>query len=747
MKKLSKERVKARTCLQYEGAECGAASLATILAYFGRIVELSELRQACGVNRDGSNAKQVLQAGRLYGLTARAYRSSGEQLKEQGKFPCVVFWGFNHFLVVEGFDDTYAYLSDPAQGRARVIMEEFLDSFTGIVLEFEPGPSFATGGSQRSPLLNLPGTLLPYTGSLLLLLLVASAQAVVTLLVAGLTSTFIDSFLQNEQRAFGIPILWLLLLVVLAWLALLSVQFAVLRRMQLVLSKRLTAGLFRKLFQLNFDFFQARFQGEIASRLLLGMQTTQVVVAQLLRFGVSLWVGLLVLMMALVISGWLALLVLLVMGGNLLLNWWLTDQRYDANRKLSIEQGKTQGKGLQGINNIETLKASGLEFDFLSQWQGSFGNVVVESQQLGSQMALASIAAGGSSFLLSALIITFGGLLIIAGKLSLGSLVAFQFLQGQLIAPISTLPQLNATLQQLIGDLGRLDDLKNSSDDPLVRSFAISTDDITSDNADLNSDSTNQNATDNNARLLGAIELRGINYRFDSISPPFIADLDLSIAAGSQLAIVGGSGSGKTTLIRLLAGLYQPSAGELLFDGRPWQQHGDAVMRRSLAYVPQQVFMFNASIQDNITLWRPGYSLRDLEEAARDANVLETITAQPEAFQRTLRDNGSDLSGGERQRLELCRALLRKPSILLLDEATSALDNATQSQVLDTFARRGLTVISVAHRLDAALRSDQVLVMRAGKVIERGSPQQLLCQEGPFWELVQAEQSSQEDPA
>jgi ATP-binding cassette subfamily B protein len=747
MRKLSKERVKARTCLQYEGAECGAASLATILAYFGRIVELSELRQACGVNRDGSNAKQVLQAGRLYGLTARAYRSSGEQLKEQGKFPCVVFWGFNHFLVVEGFNDTHAYLSDPAQGRARVIMEEFLDSFTGIVLEFEPGPSFVTGGSQRSPLLNLPGTLLPYTGSLLLLLLVASAQAVVTLLVAGLTSTFIDSFLQNEQRAFGIPILWLLLLVVLAWLALLSVQFAVLRRMQLVLSKRLTAGLFRKLFQLNFDFFQARFQGEIASRLLLGMQTTQVVVAQLLRFGVSLWVGLLVLMMALVISGWLALLVLLVMGGNLLLNWWLTDQRYDANRKLSIEQGKTQGKGLQGINNIETLKASGLEFDFLSQWQGSFGNVVVESQQLGSQMALASIAAGGSSFLLSALIITFGGLLIIAGKMSLGTLVAFQFLQGQLIAPISALPQLNATLQQLIGDLGRLDDLKNSSDDPLVRSFAISTDDITSDNADLHSDSTNQNATDNNARLLGTIELRGVNYRFDSISPPFIADLDLSIAAGSQLAIVGGSGSGKTTLIRLLAGLYQPSAGELLFDGRPWQQHGDAVMRRSLAYVPQQVFMFNASIQDNITLWRPGYSLRDLEEAARDANVLETITAQPEAFQRTLRDNGSDLSGGERQRLELCRALLRKPRILLLDEATSALDNATQSQVLDTFARRGLTVISVAHRLDAALRSDQVLVMRAGKVIERGSPQQLLCQEGPFWELVQAEQSSQEDPA
>ena len=220
MKRLMQKRVNVPTCLQYEAAECGAASLATILAYFGRIVELSELRQACGVNRDGSNAKQLLQAGRLYGLRARALRFSGDQLKKQGRFPCLVFWGFNHFLVVEGFDESHAYLSDPAQGRVRVEMEEFLDNFTGIVLEFEPGPTFITGGSQRSPLLNLPATLRPYTGSLLLLLLVASAQAVITLLVAGLTSSFIDSFLQDQQLAFGIPIIWLLLLVVLAWLAL-----------------------------------------------------------------------------------------------------------------------------------------------------------------------------------------------------------------------------------------------------------------------------------------------------------------------------------------------------------------------------------------------------------------------------------------------------------------------------------------------------------------------------------------------
>jgi NHLM bacteriocin system ABC transporter peptidase/ATP-binding protein len=731
MRRLQRERVHVRTRLQYEATECGAASLATILAYFGRVVALSELRQACGVSRDGSNAKQLLLAGRLYGLTARAYRSSGEAMQLQGQFPCVAFWGFNHFLVLEGFAENHAYLSDPAQGRVRVEMEEFFDNFTGLVLEFEPGPEFQPGGRERSPLLSLPAALRPYAGSLLQLLLVASAQAVITLLVAGLTSSFIDSFLQQQQLAFGIPILWLLLLVVGAWLALLTVQFALLRRMQLLLSKRLTSDLFRKLFQLTFGFYQARFQGEIASRLVLGMHTTQVVVAQLLRFAVSLWMGGLVLVVAVVIAPWLALLVLAVMVANLAMNWWITNLRYDANRRLAIEQGKAQGKGLQGINNIETLKASGLEFDFLSQWQGSFGNVVVQSQQLGRQMALATITAAGSSFLLSAMIITVGGLLIIAGQMSLGTLVAFQFLQGQLIAPINTLPQLNAVLQQLIGDLGRLDDLNNSQEDTLVRSFS------------LTDQEHHYSSMDGIEPLKGSIELRGLSYGFDAISPPFLDGLDLTIAAGTSVAIVGESGSGKTTLIRLLAGLYQPSGGELLFDGKPWIEHGDAVMRSSLAYVPQQVFMFNASVHENITLWRPGYSLADLEAAARDAQILDTITAHPEAFQRHLRDNGSDLSGGERQRLELCRALLRQPSILLLDEATSALDNASQSRILDALQRRKITVISVAHRLEAALRSDQALVMRHGIVIEQGPPQTLLAAKGAFHALVEAEASSQ----
>lgn len=730
-KGLQHRRVKARTRLQYEAAECGAASLATILAYFGCFVELRELRQACGVNRDGSNAKQILQAARIYGLEARAYRCSGEELKQDGLFPCIVFWGFNHYLVVEGFSATHAYVSDPAQGRTRMETEEFLDNFTGIVLELKPGAEFKIGGAERSPLLAIPATLWPYRGALIQLLLLAIGQALTTLMVAGLTSTFIDGFLQNQRLYFGVPILWILLIAVTGWLVILSLEFIIMRRIELLLSKRLTADLFKKLFKVTFSFYQARFQGELAGRMLVGLETTQVVVAQLLRFCVNLFVALLVLGFACVISWWLALLVFTFMAANLLLNWWLTDQRYDANRRLAIEQGKAQGKGLQGINNIEALKASGLEFDFLSQWQSSFSNVVFQNQQLGSQMAISTISSSGSTFLLNALIITIGGLLIISGKLSLGTLVAFQFVQSQLMAPISTLPQINSSIQRLIGNLGRLEDLKTTEDDPLVKSFSTNT-------ASANID------RDPDKRLVGSLELKRLNFSFDPVSPAFINDLDLTVPAGSQLAIVGGSGSGKTTLIRIIAGLYKQSSGKLLFDGVPWEEHGDRVIRDSLAYVPQQVFVFNSTIRENITLWRPGYSLGQLEIAARDAQLLDTITAHPEAFERKLRDNGSDLSGGERQRLEICRALLRRPSILLLDEATSALDNVTQTRILDVLKKRGITVISVAHRLDAALRSDQVLVMNGGQVVERGSPDELLAQNGSFSALVQSEKNVQE---
>ena len=725
MRTLSKKRVKTKTRIQFEALECGAASLATILDYFGRYEKLSDLRVACGVNRDGSSAGQILKASRTYGLIAKGFRMEASTLRDSGQFPCIVFWGFNHFLVVEGFEEETVYLSDPAQGRYRIGFDEFRTNFTGIVLQLEPDKSFVRDTSKKKgPLIFtfLP-KLLPYKTSLVLLAGIGASQAFCTVFIAGLSSTYVDSFLMNRRLYFGVPIIWLLFLGATSWLALLAIQFLLLRRIELSLSKRITANLFRKLFQNPFNFFESRFQGELASRLVLGMETTQIVVADFLRFCTQAWASLLVLGVAFIVSPQLSSIFLLIAVGNMLLNWYLTELRSDSNRKLSIDQGKAYGKSLSGINNMEGLKASGLELEFLSQWQATFGNVVIQRQTLGQQMAWSTVSSTTSIFLLRILVIAIGGLLIINGNMTLGALVAFQFLQSELVGPINELPSITRQFQQLIGDIGRIEDLKDNPYDPLVGSFA--------------SGSSLPSAS-SNISLTGDIEIKDLSFSFDAGKTYYMQNLNFTMFSGQQVSLVGGSGSGKSTLIKLLAGLISPSNGTILFDNKSMLEEDIQIIRNNLALVPQKAFIFNGTVRENLTLWDPSFNDDDIFSAAEDAQILHLILGHKDGLSRVLRDNGSDLSGGERQRLELCRALLRNPKILLLDEATSALDNITQANFLKALRKKGITVISIDHRLEAALTSDMVVVMEKGAIVESGQPKNLLLNNGYFSKLHNA---------
>lgn len=722
-------RVKTKTVLQYEASECGAASLGTILEYYGYYVSLGELRARCGITRNGASARQILDAAKSFGLDCRAYQSSTEALSSQGLFPCIIFWCYRHFLVVEGFSQKYAYLSDPATGRVRVPLDEFSKGFTGYVLELQPSKTFSPQGKPVSVISQTVSLLWPFKNPLIQLALSTLVQTICSLFVAGLTATFIDAFLQNNKEYLGIPIIWLLATASLVWFAGAALEFLLLRRIEVSLSKHLASKLFRELFTSSYFFFQVRYPGEIAARLYLGVGIAHTLVVQIVRYVFTLLKAFIVMIAAFMISPWLCLLSLTFVAINLIFNWWLTDMRYDANLRLAIESGKVQGKGLLGISNIEAIKASGLEFEFLAQWQESFGEVVVQNQKLSAQTALSSVMASGSTYLLNGLIICLGGILIITGSISLGTLVGFQFLQSQLTSPLVSLPQLTSVVQRLIGNLGRLNDIFGSEKDPLVTSLDIQT-------------PNSQSSSYTTQPLTGQITIRDLRFSFDPSSQPFIDDINIDIPAGSHVSIIGQSGSGKSTLMRLIAGLYQPTHGQILFDGLPWTSHGNEVMRQSLAYVPQEIFIFAESIYDNITLWNSDYDLNDLEASARDAQILNLIHSYPEGFLRQLRDNGSDLSGGERQRIELCRALVRQPSILLLDEATSALDNETQAEFLKALKLRNITVISIAQRLETAIHGDMIIFIKNGKIIESGDPQLLLRQDSSFSQLLHSERIS-----
>ena len=716
-----KSRVVTPSVLQYESVECGAASLKIVMGYLGKILPLSEIRDRCGISRDGVTAVQLKRAAQSYGLEVKAFRSSAEKLLEAGDFPCILFWNFNHFLVLEGFEKGQAFLSDPAQGRCRVSWDDFQASFTGVVLRLSPGPAFRSGGLEPSLYRWMPALLRPYLGILPWLAMVSITVALPDLFIAGATSQFIDGFLQEGRNNIALPVIWITAIAALVLIALINLQKILLRNLSNLLLKRISSLLYISLFSLPYRYFVQRMRGEVATRLLLPFSFVQLSINGIIDFLLSLGSGLLALLVGLLISPWLSLLTVLIAGGNSLLTLRIRELRKDDNQKLAMLQGKAEGIGMYVIQCIESIKASGLENESFKQWSASFNDSLAELQKQSLATALVGLIGTTSGFLLRCCVILLGGVLIIWGQLTLGELMAFQFLMDMIQAPLQQLNLLSSQLQQLDGEMGRINDVIDSDIDPMVRSFQVSS-----------------TADQPQRQLAGELELRDLGFRFSSTTPMMFSGLNLTMKAGQHLAIVGGSGSGKSTLLRLLAGLYSPSQGRILYDGRDWLDWDDPTLRASIALVSQDVFLFPASLEQNLTLWDPRFGSSDALAALEEAGLLDDLGGAG-ALGLHLGEGGGNLSGGQRQRVEIARALLRHPTLLLMDEATSALDDRRERQILTAAKRTPRTLVTVAHRMYGAQISDWVLVFDQGQLVEQGPPGDLAELDGPYRRLLEAE--------
>ena len=717
---LSRTRVNTPTVLQYEAVECGAASLKIVLGYLGKVMPLADLRERCGISRDGVTAVQLKKAALSLGLEVKAFRCSAKHLLDKGQFPCILFWNFNHFLVLEGFKQGKAYLSDPASGRRSVDWEEFQTSFTGVVLELRPGEGFSSGGSEPGLYRWVPALIAPYRSLLPWLALVSLAGSLPELFIAGATSQFIDGFLTNGRQNIAIPVIWITAIAVVVLVALLNLQKLLLRSLGNLLLKRISSLLYISLFSLPYRYFVQRMRGEVATRLILPFSLVQLSVTGVIDFGLSLGSGLLALIVGLLISPWLALLTVAIAGGNTALTLWIRELRKGDNYKLAMIQGKAGGIGMYVIQCIESIKASGLENEAFMQWAASFNDGLAELQKQSLANSLVGLMGTTSGFLLRCSVIMLGGLLIITGQITLGELMAFQFLMGMIQTPLQQLNLLSSQLQQLDGQVGRTNDVIDTDVDPAVRSFQMA-------------------ATAGPSRQLqGELELRDLGFQFSSTTPMLFGGLNLKLGAGQHLAIVGGSGSGKSTLLRLLAGLYHPSQGRVLYDGRDWLDWDDPTLRASIALVSQDVFLFPATLEENLSLWDPRYTTSQAIEALEQAGLLGDLGGAG-AMSLHLGEAGANLSGGQRQRVEIARALLRQPSLLLMDEATSALDDRRERQIMASVKQSPRTLVTVAHRMHAAQISDWVLVLNQGQLIEQGHPRDLAGSDGPYRRLLEAE--------
>ena len=734
-------RVRVPTVLQMEAVECGAAALAKVLAYHGKVVPLEEVRQACGVSRDGSKASNILKAARGYGLTAKGYKREPEALKTvQG--PAILHWNFNHFLVLEGFKGGKVYLNDPGMGPRVVSEEEFDQAFTGVVLTFEPGPEFEAGGRKRT----LRAALGPrLRGSEMGLLYVVAAGLLLVipgLVAAVFSKVFVDSVLVGGNVDWLRPLLLFMGVTAAVAAGLTWLQRSALLRLETKLAASTSGQFFWHVLRLPFQFFTQRFGGEIGSRVAINDKVSRLLSGELATTALSV-----------VTAGFYAVLmvqydwVLTVVGVavsalNLFALKVVSRRRKEANQRMLAERGKVLGAAMGGLQTIETLKASGSENDFFARWAGYHAKASNAQQELGLYRQVLAVVPPFLMALNTAVVLGLGAMRVMDGEMTMGMLVAFQALTASFIAPVNQLVGLGGTMQEVEGDLNRLDDVLRAQPERPSDPAGDAT-------AALAAEAGERGGSGDGAavalpappvvvrpKLDGRLELRDVTFGYSPLEAPLIEGLSLTLDPGQRVALVGGSGSGKSTVAKLVCGLFRPWSGEILLDGVPRGRVPAGALVNSFAFVDQDIFLFEGTVRDNLTLWDAEVDDAAVVRAAKDACIHDAIAERPGGYLGPVEEGGRNFSGGQRQRVEIARALVGDPSLLVLDEATSALDPASEAAIDDAVRRRGCTCLIVAHRLSTIRDCDEIVVLDGGRVVQRGTHDEMVAVEGPYADLI-----------
>ena len=715
--------VRTPTVLQMENTECGAASLSIVLQHHGRYVPLTQLRELCGVSRDGSDAANLILAARSLGLDAKGFKKGLESLKEV-KGPAILFWEFNHFLVFEGFRRDRVALNDPALGPRTVSLEEFDRSYTGIVLTMEPGPQFQRGGRAPSvwPVVVRRMTSEPMGA---LFILIAGLLLILPQLVMPVfAQIYLDEVIGNSMGQWLKPMLWAMALTIGLQVALQHLQLVGTRSLEKRLTRRFAIGFEHQILALPERFYSQRHASDIAGRMGINASIAEFIGGRLIPMLTGLVLLVFYLILTFLYSPWLGLLILSTTAINALVVQLNLRTQRDNSISLQKDAAKSGSVVVSAMRDIETIKAAAIEPDVFRRFAGYQSRLLNTLQALQLRNARLRLVPNGLTTFNEIAVLLLGFLLVIRGELTLGMLLAAQTIAFSLKGQIERLIGFVQQLPEFEAGVLRLEDVLEQPRDPLLDGGEVK-----------NPGSTGTEFT--LSRLSGGIEIQDLQYGFTAIQAPLIDGLSLVIHPGMRVALVGGSGSGKSTLAKLLAGLHQPTGGTIRFDGRTLLDLPRAVVVSSLAMVQQEIQLFGCSVRDNLSLWNPVIDDSSLLEACRDAELLEVVRGLPGGLDTMLNEGGRNLSGGQRQRLELARALVNNPSILIMDEATSALDTDTEQKLINNLSRRGCTQVIVAHRLSTIRDADLILVMEQGRVIQQGTHENLLQdQNGAYAQLL-----------
>ena len=703
--------------MQMEALECGAACLAMVLAYYGKWMPLEQVRVDCGVSRDGSKAGNVMKAARSYGLEAKGYRMGLEAVKGISAFPCIIHWNLNHFVVLCGFRGNHACINDPARGSVKVTMDEFDKAFTGIVMVFAPTERFEPDGKRTSTLAFARKRLSGAGAAMVFVMLTSIIGYVFTLLNSTFSRFFMDRLLTVENSELLTPFIALV-----AAVSLLQVFVAAIRAVySLKINGKMAvvgSGSFMwKVLKMPMEFFSQRMAGDLLTRHKANETIAEQLVNTLTPLALSAVMMVFYLVVMLRYSPILTLVGLVSILINIVMSRIISEKRINITRVQTRDAGRLMSATVSGIRMVETIKASGAENGYFQRWAGYQASVNEQNTNYTRLNQYLGIIPAFITTLANALVLVLGIWLCMRGEFTLGMVTAFQSFLASFISPAMTMVTAGQTLQEMRTQMERVEDVMEYPEDPYFSDAPVSED-------------------KNYDKLSGAVELRNVTFGYSKLDPPLIENFSLNLKPGGRVALVGASGCGKSTISKLISGLYQPWSGEILFDGKPISEIDRAVFTGSVAVVDQDIILFNDTIANNIKMWDD--SIEDFEVilAARDAQIHDDIMARPGGYQGKITEGGRDLSGGQRQRLEIARVLAQDPRIVIMDEATSALDARTEYEVTNAVKERGVTCIIIAHRLSTIRDCDEIIVLDHGKVVERGTHEELFKKGGYYTELI-----------
>ena len=717
---VTKGVAKVPVVMQMEALECGAASLTMILAYYDKWIPLEQVREDCGVSRDGSNARNILRAARSYGLNAKAYRYSPERLKEVGKFPMIVHWEFNHFIVLDGFKGNKVYINDPARGNIVMTFEQFDEGYTGVCLMFDPSEDFRPSDKPKSVFKFAKSRLKGASVAVTFVMVTTLIASITGIAMSGFSRVFIDRLLTGNDPDWLFPFI-----IGLSGLAI--VQLAA-EWIKSIYSLKINGKMaivgnmsyMWKVLRLPMKFFSQRMAGDIQQR----KESNASIAGSLTNTLAPLVLETAMMIFYLVVMIRYSLL-LTVIGvasiiGQVFVSRIISKKRVNITRVMMRDSGKLASATVSGIEMIETIKSSGAENGFFEKWSGYQASVNTQNVRFQRINSYLGMIPPILTQLANSVVLILGVYLCMTGEFTVGMVMAFQGFLGSFMTPAQTLISAGQTFQELRTEMERVEDVMKYPTD-----VEFNDDDIDED-ADYD-------------KLSGTVELKNITFGYSKLAPPLIENFSMKLETGSRVAFVGASGCGKSTLAKLISGLYEPWEGEILFDGKHINEINRSVFTGSVAVVDQDITLFEDTIENNIKMWDNTIEDYEMMMAARDAQIHDDIMQREGGYRYKVIEGGRDFSGGQRQRLEIARVLAQDPTIIIMDEATSALDAKTEYEVVEAIKQRDITCIVIAHRLSTIRDCDEIIVFDHGKVVERGTHEELMALDGAYTKLITAE--------